>query len=437
MKNRRLAQWLQDHTDMLGNITDQRDQAFHVALYEGLIDMASAGETRMVDSVVESAAAHAVAIGRELTGLLSIPERLRARTWQRIGEEIDPEPAFAMLSALDAIFVHIIKTTIDAYLMATKLAHAAKSTEISRLYSESEQKVMKYATEMARANRELARLEQAKTDFISIAAHELKTPLTLIKGYVNILSDQLTDDQHIRLTEGIRRGTERMNNIVEDMLDLSAMDMKQLGLVLQKVNLQKSIDLVITQSQHALAERQQSVEVVECDSLPAIDADARRLHQVFRQLLGNAIKYTPDGGRITIKGQRLNSAPNGLDWVQVTFSDTGVGIAPEDRERIFEKFFRVGNSKLHSTSEIKFMGAGPGLGLAIVKGLVEAHGGRVTAESPGFDLHNCPGSSFHVVLPVQANPQPGIHIQWIDPQSQKELETTPPKPVTEQEEITL
>jgi signal transduction histidine kinase len=437
MKNKRLAQWLEDHTDMLGTITDQRDQAFHVALYEGLIDVAMDGETRMVDSVVESAAAHAVAIGRELTDLLSIPERLRARTWQRIGEEIDPEPAFAMLSALDAIFVHIIKTTIDAYLVATKLAHAAKSTEISRLYSESEQKVMKYATEMARANRELARLEQAKTDFISIAAHELKTPLTLIKGYVNILADLLTEEQHIRLTEGIRRGTERMNNIVEDMLDLSAMDMKQLGLVLQKVNLKKSIDLVVTQSQHALTERRQSVEVVECDSLPVIDGDARRLHQVFRQLLNNAIKYTPDGGRITVKGQLLNSSSNGLDWVQVTFTDTGVGIAPEDHERIFEKFSRAGSSKLHSTSQTKFMGAGPGLGLAIVKGLVEAHGGRVTAESPGFDLHNCPGSSFHVALPVQANPKPGIHIQWMEPQGQKEFEAIPPEPVTKQEEITL
>jgi signal transduction histidine kinase len=439
MKNKRLAQWLQDHTEMLGSIPNEKDQAFHIALYEGLIDMAAEGETRMVDSVVESAAAHAVAIGRELTDLLSVPERLRARTWQRIGEEIDPEPAFTMLSALDGMFVHIIKTTIDTYLETTKLAHAAKSVEISRLYSESEQKVMRYAAEVARANRELARLEQAKTDFISIAAHELKTPLTLIQGYVNILNDLLNEEQPKRLAEGIQRGAERMNNIIEDMLDLSSIDMKQLGLVLQKVNLKKSIDLVIAQLQHALIERRQTIKTENLEPLPLIEGDARRLHQVFRQILSNAIKYTPDGGQISVTGQELSTLSDGAGYVQVTIQDTGVGIAPEDREKIFEKFYRSSSSTLHSTGQTKFMGAGPGLGLAIVKGLIEAHGGRVAVDSPGFDMQNCPGSSFHVALPIQANPQPGVHIQWMESQPHKEAEETSlqPNPVKEQEEMSL
>jgi signal transduction histidine kinase len=439
MKNERLARWLQDHTQMLGNIEDEQDQALHIVLYEGLIDMAAAGDTRMVNSVLESAAAHAVAIGRELTDLLGVPERLRGRTWQRIGEEIDPEPAFSMLSALDMIFVHIIKTTIDAYLEATKLAHAAKSVEISRLYSESEQKVMKYATEVARANRELARLEQAKTDFISIAAHELKTPLTLIQGYVNILSGLLAEEQAKKLTEGIYRGVERMNNIVEDMLDLSAMDMKQLGLVLQKVNLNKSIDLVITQLQPALQERRQTVDIHNLALLPQIEGDIRRLHQVFRQLVSNAIKYTPDGGRITIAGQELEALPDGNGYVQITFSDTGVGIAPEDKEKIFEKFYRAGKSSLHSTGQTKFMGAGPGLGLAIVKGLIDAHGGRISADSPGFDMQNCPGSTFTLVLPIQAQPRPDIHIQWLEPKHQADTEpaTSQSNPPSKQKEISL
>jgi signal transduction histidine kinase len=429
IENKPLARWLEEHREMLGSPDREEDQTFHVALYEGLIEMALHGDTRMVNSLVESAAANAVAIGRELTHLLGVPERLRARTWQRLGEEIDPEPAFAMLSALDAIFVYIVKTTIDAYLEATKLAHAAKSAEIARLYTESEQKVMKYATEVARANRELDRLEKAKTDFISIAAHELKTPLTLIQGYVNILKDLSSEGQAKKLTEGISRGTERMNNIIEDMLDLSAMDMKQLGLVMQKVNLKKSIDLVITQSQPALEERRQTVETVQLDSLGLIDADARRLHQVFRQILSNAIKYTPDGGHITISGREMD----GQKRVQLTFQDTGVGIAPEDKEKIFEKFYRAGSSALHSTGQVKFMGAGPGLGLAIVKGLIEAHGGRITVDSPGFDMQNCPGSTFIVVLPVRANPRPGIHIQWLEP-GQPEVREVNAQPETPKEE---
>lgn len=439
MKSEHLAHWLQDHTEMLASATHAEDQVFHTALYEGLIDLAARGDTRMVDSVLESAATHAVAVGRELTNLLRVPEQLRARTWQRIGEEIDPEPAFTMLSALDAIFVYIVKNAIDIYLEATKLAHAAKSTEISQLYSESEQKVMKYATEVARANRELARLEQAKTDFISIAAHELKTPLTLIQGYVNILRELFATGQAQKLTDGIYRGVERMNNIIEDMLDLSAMDMKQLGLVLQKVSLQKSLELVITQLQPALTERQQTVEIQHLDDLPLIEGDARRIHQIFRQLVNNAIKYTPDGGHITITGQALNPAADKAAQVKITISDTGVGIAPEDREKIFEKFYRSSNSSLHSSGQTKFMGAGPGLGLAIVKGLIEAHGGQVKADSPGFDMENYPGSTFTVILPVKVKPRPDIHTQWLEPRTRTKTDVgdTHSKPIENQEEKSL
>ncbi|RMF05429.1 MAG: sensor histidine kinase, partial [Chloroflexi bacterium] len=415
MQNKPLAQWLQDHTDMLGSTADPKDSAFHRALFEGLIDLAQSGETRMVNSVVESAAAHAVAVGRPLTDLLGVHQRLRRGIWDRIREEIDPEPAFDMLTDLDAIFVHVIRVTIDAYQTGVRLAQAAKSTEISRLYSESEQKVMKYATEVSRANRELARLEQAKTDFISIAAHELKTPLTLIQGYVDILHGMDIGEQGKTLAAGIDRGVQRMDRILDDMLDLSAMDMRKLQLILRHVNLEKTIRLVIAQSERSLNERGQTITTHGLSALPEIEADANRLHQVFRQLLNNAIKYTPDGGTIAITGKPLGPAPDEITGVRIAISDTGVGIAPEHREKIFEKFYRASDSSRHSTGQTKFMGAGPGLGLAIVKGLVEAHGGRVSAESPGFDMQNCPGSKFVIDLPCKANPPADIGVQWIGP----------------------
>lgn len=415
MQHKRLAQWLEDHATMLGTTDNPIDNTFHVALYECIIDMALHGETRMVDSLIESTAAYAVATERELTDLLAVPELMRSRIWRRIGEEIDPEPAFAMLAAIDTIFVHIIKVTIDDYLAAYRQAQAARAAEISRLYTESERKVLAYATEVARANRELARLEQAKTDFISIAAHELKTPLTLIQGYVNILLDMQLENKTKSLTEGIGRGAGRMNNIIEDMLDLSAMDMKQLGLVLSKVSVQNTVKLVLTQLAAALDERNQTVETTELDNLPAIEADSRRLHQIFRQLISNAIKYTPDGGHIKVSGQIVESRPVKQQFVQITVEDNGIGIAPEDKEMIFEKFYRAGKSSLHSTGQTKFMGAGPGLGLAIVKGLVEAHGGSITAESPGLDLKNHPGSAFTVSLPVKSSPAKDVHIQWLNP----------------------
>ncbi len=426
MKNKRLTQWLEDHTEMLGSIEDKKDNTFHVSLYESIIDMALNGETRMVDPILESAAAYAVAAGRNLTDLLGVPQRLRKRIWERIGEEVDPEPAFGMLSDVDTIFVHIIRVMIDAYLETTKLAHAAQAAEISRLYTESEQKVMEYAAEVARANRELARLEQAKTDFISIAAHELKTPLTLIQGYVNILREMNIEEQAASLVVGINRGAKRMSLIIEDMLDLSALDMNRLNLVLEQVSLRSIIELVIAQAEQALTERKQTVETVGLESLPMLEADVSRLHQIFNQIINNAIKYMPDRGKITIAGQLIEATKTMPDCVQITVRDTGVGIAPEDRDKIFEKFYRVGDSALHSTGQTKFMGAGPGLGLAIVKGLVEAHGGRVWAESQGFDMQNCPGSAFIVMLPVQAVPRPGVPVDRINHQqpTKTEKETT-------------
>ncbi len=407
MKNKRLAQWLQDHAEMLGTIDDSPDKTLHETLYEGIIDIALHGDTRMVDSVLESVAAHAVGAGRGLTNLLGVPQRLRERIWHRIGEEIDPEPGFVMLTAVDAIFVHIIRVLIDAYLEAHQLSRVEKAVEISQLYIESEQKLMDYAAEVARANRELARLEQAKTDFISIAAHELKTPLTLIQGYVNILRDLDVDQRVVSVIDGIYRGSQRMSTIIDDMLDLSALDTNQLNLVLEPVSIKSMIELVIAQQSSALTERNQTVETVDLDSLPKVEGDPARFHQILNQIISNAIKYTPDDGTITISGQAT------LDSVQITVQDTGIGIAPEDRENIFEKFYRTGDSNLHSTGQTKFMGAGPGLGLAIVKGLVEAHGGRVWADSPGFDIHNYPGSAFHIMLPLQATPPPEINAKRI------------------------
>jgi signal transduction histidine kinase len=119
-------------------------------------------------------------------------------------------------------------------------------------------------------------------------------------------------------------------------------------------------------------------------------------------LIQNAIKYTPDEGQIRITGRLLGEGMLPQDQtIEIIVADTGIGIAPHDLERVFEKFYRAGDVMLHSTGKTKFRGAGPGLGLTIARGIVEAHGGRIWAESPGYDEETCPGSQFHVVLPVQ------------------------------------
>jgi signal transduction histidine kinase len=122
---------------------------------------------------------------------------------------------------------------------------------------------------------------------------------------------------------------------------------------------------------------------------------------VFSNLINNAIKFTPDGGRIEIWGRLV---PGAVGMVEIVIADSGIGIDPADLEMIFEKFYRVDSADLHSTGSVKFKGAGPGLGLPIAKGVIEGHGGRIWAESEGHDEEACPGSRFHILLPLQGAP---------------------------------
>ncbi len=150
-------------------------------------------------------------------------------------------------------------------------------------------------------------------------------------------------------------------------------------------------------------ERKQTIEVRELEKLPPVVADQAALRKVFYNLVINAIKYTPDGGKITIWGRDV--AVNEKDFptgaVEVVVSDTGIGIDPSYRDLVFVKFYQTGESALHSSGRSKFKGGGPGLGLAIARGIVEAHEGKIWVESAGCDEKTCPGSQFHVVLPLR------------------------------------
>jgi signal transduction histidine kinase len=134
-----------------------------------------------------------------------------------------------------------------------------------------------------------------------------------------------------------------------------------------------------------------------------IEADTAGVRKVFYHLIVNAIKYTPDSGSVRVWGRplELEGVRPGRGWVEIVISDTGIGIDPSAQELIFAKFYQTGEVASHSSGISKFKGGGPGLGLAITRGIIEAHGGRVWAESPGHDEVHCPGSHFHVVLPLQ------------------------------------
>ncbi len=201
------------------------------------------------------------------------------------------------------------------------------------------------------------------------------------------------------LLEGIQHGTQRLHEIINDMIDASMIDNHILNLSFQPVWINQLISILNSETKTAIDERQQQLEIIPFDGLSLMTyGDPERLLQALRIVLTNAIKFTPDGGNITISGRKLPG------FVEITISDNGIGIDPEYLLLIFEKFVRLGTTALHSSGKTKYKGGGPGLGLHIAKGIIETHGGTIWADSPGFDELTCPGSTFHIMIPLRAEP---------------------------------
>lgn len=267
---------------------------------------------------------------------------------------------------------------------------------------ETSYQIGQISRQLESARLSLERLDRSKSDFISVAAHELKTPLTLIEGYTSMMRDRLgpaIPSQVDILMKGIDNGTRRLREIVDDMIDTSLIDNDLLALNFQPLWFNRLFELVRNEYSQIARDRRLAFEVIE---FPGSDVmtygDNERLYQAFCNLVSNAIKYTPDGGKITVDGRLLPG------FIEITITDSGIGIDPSDQARIFEKFGRVGDVSLHSSGKTKFKGGGPGLGLAITKGIIEAHGGTIWVESPGYDEHSFPGTTFHVLLPIHTEP---------------------------------
>jgi signal transduction histidine kinase len=255
------------------------------------------------------------------------------------------------------------------------------------------------------ANKNLEHLDRAKSDFISVLSHELRTPLGLLLGYNQLLAsdpDFKARPDHQQMIDGMHKGAVRLKEIIDSTLDMAMIDNRALQLYRHPAPLRPLLQKVCEGFEQALAERRLRLEMDETlNRLPDIEADTDALGKVFYHLIVNAIKYTPDGGRISLSGRALTAEQAQLPegGIEIVVADTGIGIDPRFHELIFTKFYQTGEVATHSSGKTKFKGGGPGLGLAIVRGIVQAHGGRVWVESPGYDEAACPGSQFHVVLP--------------------------------------
>jgi len=294
-----------------------------------------------------------------------------------------------------------------------------EAAERSYLREYSERLVDKLEEKIAAltaVNEQLRHSDEMKSRFISIAAHELRTPLTIIRGYLDILlePDELSSDPSVAtMLEGIAGGVRRLHEIVQDMLDVTRIEAQALELQIAPVRLTEVAQKAVALHRNNAERRNLTLTLEPLNHLPTIWGDGSRIQQILSNLIGNAIKYTPNGGSITVSGRVMGqearaSAPDHLvdeSYVELIVADTGVGVDPSEQDRIFERFYEVRDPRLHSTSKTDFMGGGVGLGLSIARGVAEAHGGWIWVESEGYAPERCPGSRFHVILPVGTLPK--------------------------------
>ena len=228
-------------------------------------------------------------------------------------------------------------------------------------------------TELEKKNGELEEVSQAKTQILSTATHELKTPLTSIIGYIDIIlmrQDKVgpLNEKQQRYLETVQRNAHRLKSLVDDLLDVSRIEADSLDLCLADLDLRHEIDDVVRSMESQLNNKQIQVALNIPSELRPVRADPLRFCQVVTNLLSNACKYSPAESKVTITAHQVGPS------AQVDISDTGIGISSEDQANLFTKFWRADNSSTREET-------GTGLGLYISKHLIEAHGGKIWAES--------------------------------------------------------
>lgn len=260
--------------------------------------------------------------------------------------------------------------------------------------------------DLQKTNKILRQLDRNKLEFIMIAAHELRTPLTVLNGYVNMmrsLPETQTNPALSDVIDGILQGTNRMHKVVNMMLDLTRIGSETMKVVPEPVPLERILADLVLDLERAASERQIQLVVTHAEGVPELKGDPTLIQKALYQLMVNAIKYTPDGGKVHITA-RPAVMNDGTPSVEIAVRDRGIGIDAEHHELIFEKFYQVGKVALHSSGKTTFKGGGPGLGLALVRGVAKAHGGNAWVESAGYDEENLTGSTFYLMLPVQPVP---------------------------------
>ena len=238
---------------------------------------------------------------------------------------------------------------------------------------------------LSKANEELQKATQAKSEFLAKMSHELRTPLNVIIGFSQLMVDGVPgkiNKEQRQCLEDILSGGEHLLGLINDILDLSKIESGKMELRITNIDLSEVIESLRNTMMPMLAPRKQSLDIEVENGLPPVRGDKAKVRQVFLNLLSNATKFTPDEGKLKIKAVRKG------DWCQVSVVDNGIGIKQEDQEQIFEPFYQVDSSLVREQK-------GTGLGLSLAKEIVEQHSGQIWIESEYGK-----GSRFIFTLPL-------------------------------------
>ncbi len=298
----------------------------------------------------------------------------------------------------------------DALLATTYATQATIALENARLYNEvtgmnqmMERMVAERVEELNNAYQTLEKHDKNKSQFIRVAAHELRTPMTVIKGYLSMMRMDETIKGNSTLSqavEGVLRGTNRLHQIVDSMLDVARLENQVITPHLEDVKLGLILRLIYKDYVDDLAARNLTLNLDEAtQNIPPLWADPDLLKKALDHIIVNAIKFTPDGGTVTVSARVVEDAKQGK-MAEISVKDSGIGINPEHHKIIFEKLYQLGQVELHSSGRTNYKGGGAGLGLAIAAGIVKALQGSIWVESPGRDEVNFPGSTFFIRLPL-------------------------------------
>ncbi|MEJ5225408.1 MAG: GAF domain-containing protein, partial [Anaerolineales bacterium] len=327
----------------------------------------------------------------------ALQEVLASGQPQRITlEENDTERAFLPGARVQLVVpIRREANTIGLFLLESNQPDALQSDAQDFLSRLSDHAAIAIANSQLYAEVQAASV--AKSDFVSFVAHELKNPMTSIKGYTELLSAGAVgpiNDMQSNFLSTIRSNVERMSTLVSDLNDNAKIEAGRLRLEFKSTNVADIVDDVVRSTKRQIEDKKQTIHVEISPDLPNIWADRIRVAQVLTNLVSNAHKYTPEGGEIIVSAEKAANRwdPQGPpEVVHIWVKDNGIGISPEDQKKIFQRFFRSDDQKARESP-------GTGLGLNITKSLVEMQGGKIWFESEFRK-----GTTFHITVPVSEN----------------------------------